>query len=201
MCVRLLWVVLWLHYTLRQLHSSCLWQVSAVIWFLLSWDSGTYTVLRFTHSVASIPTVSSVYVEDWPQFFRDAGSPFTNLLHITQSVSQFSHSVASDSLQPRGLQHARPPCPSPTPRVHSDSCPLSYWCHPTISSCQPPLLPPSVFPSIWVFSNESVLRIRWPKYWSFSFNISPSNEYSGLISYRIDWLDLLAVQGTLKSLL
>ena len=67
--------------------------------------------------------------------------------------------------------------------------------------CCPLLLPPSIFPSIRVFSNESVLRIRWPKYWSFSFNISPSNEYSGLISFRMDWLDLLAVQGTLKSLL
>ena len=64
-----------------------------------------------------------------------------------------------------------------------------------------PLLPPSIFPSIWVFSNESVLCIRWPKYWSLSFSISPSNEYSGLISFRMDWLDLLAVQGTLKSLL
>ena len=67
--------------------------------------------------------------------------------------------------------------------------------------CQPLLLPPSIFPSFRVFSNESVLRIRWPKYWSFSFNISPSNEYSGLISFRMDWLDLLAVQGILKSLL
>ena len=67
--------------------------------------------------------------------------------------------------------------------------------------CRPLLLPPSIFPSIRVFSNESVLRIRWPKYWSFSFSISPSKEYSGLISFKIDWLDLLAVQGTLKSLL
>ena len=67
--------------------------------------------------------------------------------------------------------------------------------------CPPLLLPPSIFPSIRVFSNESVLPIRWPKYWSFSFNISPSNEYSGLISFRMDWLDLLAIQGTLKSLL
>ena len=67
--------------------------------------------------------------------------------------------------------------------------------------CRPLLLPPSVFPSIRVFSKESVLRIRWQKYWSFSFSISPSNEYSGLISFRMDWLDLLAVQGTLKSLL
>ena len=67
--------------------------------------------------------------------------------------------------------------------------------------CCPLLLLPSIFPSIWVFSNESALRIRWPKYWSFSFNISPSNEHPGLISFRMDWLDLLAVQGTLKSLL
>ena len=67
--------------------------------------------------------------------------------------------------------------------------------------CHPLLLPPSIFSSIRVFSNESVLRIRWPKYWSFSFSIRPSNEYSGLISFRIDWLDLFAVQGTLKSLL
>ena len=66
--------------------------------------------------------------------------------------------------------------------------------------CHPLLLPPSIFPRIRVFSNESALRIRWPKYWSFSFRISPSNEYSGLISFRMDWLDLLAVQGTLKSL-
>ena len=67
--------------------------------------------------------------------------------------------------------------------------------------CRPLLLLPSIFPSIRVFSNESVLHIKWPKYWSFSFNISPSNEYSGLTSFRMDWLDLLAVQGTLKSLL
>ena len=67
--------------------------------------------------------------------------------------------------------------------------------------CRPLLLPPSIFPSIRVFSNESALHIRWPKYWSFSFNVSPSSEYSGLISLRTDWLDLLAVQGTLKSLL
>ena len=115
-----------------------------------------------------------------------------------QSV-QLSHSVMSNSLQPHGLQHARHPCPSPTPRAYSSSCPLSRWCHPTTSS--PLLLPPSIFPNIRVFSNESVLHIRWPKYWSFSFSISPSNEYSGLISFRVDFLDLLAVQGTLKSLL
>jgi len=90
---------------------------------------------------------------------------------------------------PHGL-HAKPPCPSPSPGVCSNSCPLSQWCHPTISSSVFPLLfLPSVFPSIRVFSNESALRIRWPKYWSFSFSIRSSNEYSGLISFRIDWFD------------
>ena len=113
----------------------------------------------------------------------------------------FSSVQFSRSLRPHGLQHTRPPCPSPTPGVYSNSCPLSQWCHPTISSCHPLLLLPSIFPRIRVFSNESALRIRWPNDWSFSFNISPSNEYLGLISFRMDWLDLLAVQGTLKSLL
>ena len=80
----------------------------------------------------------------------------------------------------------------------SNSRPLSRWCHPTISSCRPLLLPPSIFPSTKVFPDQSALRIRRPEYWSFS--ISPSNEYSGLTSFTIDWLDLLAVQGTLKSL-
>ena len=104
------------------------------------------------------------------------------------------------TLQPNGLQHVRPPCPSPTPRVYSDSCPLTQPSNHLIL-CHPLLLPPSIFPSIRVFSNESVLRIRCPKYWSFSFSISPSSEYSGLISFRMDWLDLLEVQGTLKDLL
>ena len=106
----------------------------------------------------------------------------------------------SNSLQPHGLQHAKVPCLSSFPRVCSNSCPSSQWCHPTISSCHPLLLLPSMFPSVRVFSSESALHIRWPKYWSFCFSISPSSEYSGLISFRIDWFNL-AVQGTLKSLL
>ena len=113
---------------------------------------------------------------------------------------QFSRSVVSDSLRPHGLHHTRPPCPSPTPGVYPNSCPLSRWCHPSIL-CPPLLLPPSIIPSIRVFSNESTLGIKWPKYWSFGFSISPSNEYSGLISFKMDWLDLFAVQRTLKSLL
>ena len=90
----------------------------------------------------------------------------------------------SNSLWPHGLQHARLSCPSPSPRVYSNSWPLSWWCHATISSS--------------VFTLSCCL---WPKYWSFSFSISPSNEYSGLISFRFDWFELLAVQETLKSLL
>ena len=122
--------------------------------------------------------------------------------YYVHSSAQFSCSVVSDSLWPHGLQLARPPCPSPTPGIYSNSCPLSLWCHPTISSSVIPFSSwPSILPSIRVFSNESALRIRWPKYWSFSFNISPSNEHPGLISFRMDWIDLLAVQGTLKSLL
>ena len=110
-----------------------------------------------------------------------------NILFVKGSV-QFSRSVVSDSLQPHGLQHARLPCPSPTPRACSNSCPSSRWCHPTISSSVVPLLLLlSIFLSIRVFSYESVLHIRWPNYWSFSFSICTSNEYSGLISFRIDW--------------
>ena len=105
----------------------------------------------------------------------------------------------SDSLRPHGLQHARLPCPSLSPGVCSNLCPLSWWYHPTISSSAMPFsshlqsFPPSgSFPISQFFAS-------WPKYWNFSIN--PSNEYSGLISFRIDWLDLLAIQGTLKSLL
>ena len=99
----------------------------------------------------------------------------------------------SDSLWPHGLQHAMLPCPSPTSGDYSNSSPLSRWCHPTIS-CS--VVPFSCLQSFHHqgFSNESVLHIRWPKYWSFSFSISPSSEYSGLTSFKIDWLDLLAVQ-------
>ena len=107
----------------------------------------------------------------------------------------------ANSFQLHGLQHARPPCPSPTPGVHSNSCLESVMPSNHLILCRPLLLSPSIFPSIRVFSNESVLCIRWPKCWNFSFNISPSNEHSGLISFRMDWFDLLIVQGTLKSLL
>ena len=117
---------------------------------------------------------------------------------LSSWVQLLSCSVMSDSLWPNGLQYARLPCPSSTPRAHSNSCSLSQWCHPTILCC-PLLILPSIFPSVKVFSNELAVHIRWLKYWSFSFSISPSNEYSGLISFRKDWLYLLAVQGTQES--
>ena len=109
----------------------------------------------------------------------------------------------SDSLRRHESHLARPPCPSPAPRVYSNSCPSSRWCHPSshLILCHPLLLLPPIPPSIRVFSNESTLHKRWPNYCTFSFSISPSNEHPGLISFRMDWLDLLAVQGTLKSLL
>ena len=96
----------------------------------------------------------------------------------------------------------RPLCPSPTPGVHPNPCPSSWWCHLAISSSlHSLLLLPSIFPNIRVSSNESALCIRWSKYWSFSFNTNPTNEQPGLISFRMYWLDLLEVQGTLKNLL
>ena len=117
-----------------------------------------------------------------------------------QSV-QFSHSVISDFLRLHGRQHARLPYLSPTPGACSNSGPLSQWCHPTISTSDVPLsFHLQSFPASGFFSNESVLLIKWPKYWSFSFSISPSNEYSGLIYFRMDWFDLPEVQGTVKSL-
>ena len=131
---------------------------------------------------------------DWAQEqteFQEAVVSPEMIVCWVQSKVQFSCSVVSNSLQPHRLQHARLPCPSPTPRAYSNSCPSSQWWDPTISSCHPLLLTPSIFPTIRVFSNESALHITWPKYWSFSFNISPSNEHPGLISFRLGWLDLL----------
>ena len=106
----------------------------------------------------------------------------------------FGHSILSNCLQVHRLQHTKLPCPSLSPRVCSNSCPLMPSNH--LVLCRPLLLLSSVFPRIRVFSSESAVHIRWPKYWSFSFSISPSNEHSGLISFRIDWFDFLAVQGT-----
>ena len=117
------------------------------------------------------------------------------------SSVQFSCSVMSDALRHHESQHAKPPYTSLTPRVYSN------YAHQVGDAIQPSilfrplLLLPPIPPSIRIISSESTLRMRWPKYWSFSFSITPSNEHPGLISFRMDWLDLLAVQGTLKSLL
>ena len=107
----------------------------------------------------------------------------------------------SDSLWPYRLKHARPPCPSPTPGVYSNSCPLSWWCHPTISSSVVPFSCLQCFPALGSFQMSQLFASGGQNIGSYSVNISPSNDYSGLISFRMDWLDLLAVQGTLKSLL
>ena len=112
---------------------------------------------------------------------------------------QFSRSVMSDSLWPHGLQHARLPCPSPTPRACSNSHASTQWCHPTISSSVIPFSCLQSFPATGSFPMSQFFE-RWPKYWSFIFSISPASEYSGLIPFRIDWLDDVVVQGTLKSL-
>ena len=100
----------------------------------------------------------------------------------------------SDSLQPHELQHANPPCPSPTLRVYPNSCPVSQLCHVTISSFVVPF-----FSCLQYFPTSGSFQMKWPKYGGFSLNISSSNKHPGLISFRMDWLDLLAVQGTLKS--
>ena len=119
---------------------------------------------------------------------------------LTHCYPLFSHSVVSDSLKPHGLQHARLSLfftisHSLLKLMSIESMMASNH----LILCHPLLLLPSILPNIQVFSNDSTLRMRWPKYWSFSISISPSNEYSGLISFRIGWLDFLAVQGTLKS--
>ena len=142
---------------------------------VICWKSGIYSTGRIKNNCE----VSSCY-------------------SVMLSSVQFSRSVVSDSLRPHGLQHARLPCDHQLTQthVHRSVMPSSH-----LILCRPLLFLPTISPSIRVFSNESTLRMRWPKYWSFSFSISPSNEHPGLISFRMDWLDRLPVQATLKSLL
>ena len=144
-----------------------------------------------------------VVIHLWMDSKQKAFSPSLHgYIYMYVSV-QFS-SVAQSCLTLRlhESQHARPPCLSPTPGVYSNSMSTeSVMPSSRLILCRPLLLLPSIPPSIRIFSNESTLCMKWPKHWSFSFTISPFDEYSGLISCRIDWLDLLAVQGTLKSLL
>ena len=139
-----------------------------------------------------------IYLQ-WSDGTRCHDLSFLNVELLCISILLFSHSVISDSLWPHGLQHARPPYPSLSPKVCPSSCPLHWWYHPAISSsdavfsfCPQSLLASGTFP---------MSHNRWPKFWSFNFSISPSNEYSVLISLKIDWFDLLAVQGALRSLL
>ena len=121
------------------------------------------------------------------------------ILFLSVQSVQFSRSVVSNSLRPHESQHARPPCPSPTPGVHSDSCPSSPWCHPAISSSVIPFSScPQSLPASGSFPMSQLFAWGSQSYWSFSFSIIPSKEIPGLISFRMDWLDLLAVQGTLR---
>ena len=139
--------------------------------------------------------ISSSFVLWLSHYFWSVRSKF---IEYQYSV-QFSHSVVSDSLQPHELQHTRPPCPSPTPGVHPDSRPSSQWCHPAISSSVVPFSScPQSLPASESFPMSQLFAT---KYRSFSFSIIPSKEMPGLISSTMDWLDLLAVQGTLKNLL
>ena len=144
------------------------------------------------------------FITVFTQIIHKKQTQKVNIFHFTVQYHevQFSCSVVSDSLRPHGLQQAK----ASLSIANSWSLLKLMSIESVMPSnhfvlCHPLLLLPPIPPSIRVFSNESVLRIRWPKYWSFSFSISPSNEYSGLISFRMDWCDLFAVQGTLKSLL
>ena len=122
------------------------------------------------------------------------------LLKTVNVKVQFSCSVVSDSLRPHEPQHTRPPCPSPTPGVYPNSCSLSWWCHPAISASVTTFSPwLQSFPAL-VFSNQLALCIRWPKYWNFSFSISPFNEHSGLMSITIDWFQISVLSKEFSSL-
>ena len=150
-------------------------------------------VLKVSHDVAS------TYLS-CPTYSLSSHMVYPSPAELFSSV-QFSHSVMSDSLQPHELQHTRPPCPSSSQSLLKLMPTESVTPSSHLILCRPLLLLPPIPPSIRVFSNESTLRMRWPKYWSFSFSISSSNEHPGLVSFTMDWLDLLVVQGTLKSLL
>ena len=148
----------------------------------------------FSHSICCLQSYNPGCVQSHLISEAKAGQAWLVLGSSVQSLSRVW-------LWNYGLQHAKTPCASPLPKLAQTH---AHWVSDATQPSHPlssPLLLPSIFPRIRVFSNESVLHIRWSKYWSFSFSISPSNEYSGLISFSTDWFDLLAVQGTLKSLL
>ena len=155
---------------------------------------------------ASFPQATCLVFSTPTDTNREEWNPAISLLkEIGSTSSQFSSVQVAQSCQtlcdPTDCSTSGFPVHHQMLEPTQNSCPSSRWCHPTISSSvRALLLLPSIFPSIRVFFNESVLHVRWPKYWSFRFSISPSNEYSGLISLRIGWLDFLAVHRTLKSL-
>ena len=157
--------------------------------------------LPFSHHLtSSLPAPSQFHLWLWVFCLPVIRTPWLHWIYQHQ-FSSVSRSVVSVPLQPYEPQQASPPCPSPTPGAYPNPCPLSRWCDPTISSSVIPFSScPQSSPTSGLFK-WSALCIRWPKYWSYSFSISPSNEHPGLISFRMDWLDLLTVQGTLKSLL
>ena len=134
-----------------------------------------------------------------PPFLQEFSLSWSYKNWLVVAVQSLSHVQLFDPMD--WLQHASLLCPLLCPKICSNSCPLSWFCYLLSHSLLPSFLLPPVFPSIRVFSNELAFPIRWPKYWSFGFSNSHSNEYWGLISIRIDWCDLLAVQKTLKSLL
>ena len=160
---------------------SCLTLCDLSLWLDNPWNSP-----RILEQVAFPFSRGSSQPRDRTQVSCIAGGFLTSWAtreaqeYWSGSVSQSSHSVVSDSLWPHEV-HTRPPCPSPTPGVHSNSCPSSRWCHPAISSSVVPFSSCPLPPSIRVFSNESTLCMRWPKCWSFSFSIIPSKEIPGLI--------------------
>ena len=173
----------WQHWS-----ESCYFFV--IFWCLASLATRSLTLhLWWIHK----PLLIALILWGFFGFFCCCFQPFSSV--------QFSCSVVSDSLRPHESQHARPPCPSPTPSLLKLMPIESVMPSSHLILCHPLLLLPPIPPSIRVFSNESALHMRWPKYWSFSFSISSSSEHPGLISFRMDWLGLLAVQGTLKRLL
>ena len=181
-------------------HRHCAWIWTSAPWLFSSFAYQFPILTAVSASPFSLtfsPLLSPSYTSDSPEF----SLPSFLLLHFSVSVKA-SHSVMSESLRPHGLQHT---CQASLDFTKSRSLlklvsieSMIPSSHLILSSPSPPAL---MFPSIRVFSNESALFIQWPNYWSFSFSISPSSEYSGLTFFRIDWLELLVVQGTLKSLL
>ena len=156
------------------------------------------------NTVNTMEQIQGADGKSFEKILRGREERFLVKSHIAGIVPnvQFNLSVVSDALWPHGLQHTRPPCPSPIPRVYSNSCPLSQWYHPTnLSSVVPFSSCLQSFPASGSFQISQFFASGGPKYWSFSFSISSFSEYSGLISFGIDWFDLLVVHGTLKSLL